>query len=404
MRGLLVLAVVLIGIGGHLRSSADECAAPPRGTELRGVWVTAWGDGFLTPGQADETIRLACAANLNTLIIQVRKVGDAYYNSAYEPRGENILGEADYDPLAYVIEKAHAAGLKVHAWINAFRVWRSADSSPDPRHVTRLHPDWLTRTRSGETRDADGQFLDPGVPEVKDYLAAIIADLIGKYDVDGVHLDFIRYPGRDFGYNAASIARFNAYNERKGRPRNDDPDWCCWRRDQVTETVRKIRYAVRSARPGVELTVSGITWGGCSSDFGKTAPYRMVYQDWAAWLKEGIVDAVIPMDYRDQRNPEEARAFTDWLNGMSRLRGKRHVYAGVMLKEDTASVVEQIKLVRKAGLNGVVVFAFNAAPPRETLAGALRAEVFQAPVIPPPMPWKAETSRIASEESGQSGR
>ncbi|HOK55146.1 MAG TPA: family 10 glycosylhydrolase, partial [Armatimonadota bacterium] len=92
------------------------CFADGPRYEFRGAWVTAWSNGFLTPEEADETIRLAKEANLNALFIQVRKVGDAYYKSSFEPRAKNIENLPDYDPLAYVIEKAHAEGLEVHAW------------------------------------------------------------------------------------------------------------------------------------------------------------------------------------------------------------------------------------------------------------------------------------------------
>lgn len=367
------------------------------------MWVTAWNDGFLTPAQADETIRLAVEANLNALIIQVRKVGDAYYDSAYEPRGNNIAGGPEYDPLAYVIEKAHAAGLQVHAWMNVFRVWRGEEQSPDDSHVTRRNPEWLTRTRAGKTSGPDGQFLDPGVPEVKDYVVSLAADLLSKYDLDGLHLDYIRYPGRDFGYNPTSLARFNAYYGRTGRPRNDDPDWCEWRRDQVTQTVRRIYYAVQTAKPSVRLTAAVIPWGDCASVFEKTSPYRLVYQNWAAWLREGIVDACIPMNYKDQRNPEQARQYRNWLHGMARWRSNRQVYTGVMLGDDVDAAIEQIKLSRQAGLDGVVGFAFNATPWRDKLVQALRTEVFQSPARVPAMAWKSEPIEVASADGSAGG-
>jgi len=383
--------------------SADECPAGAPEQELRAAWVTAWSDGFLSPEQADETIRLAVKANLNAIILQVRKVGDAYYNSAYEPRGDNIASGVDYDPLAYVIEKAHAAGLEVHAWVNAFRVWRSENPAPDPRHITNEHPEWLTGTRTKKMSADDGKFLDPGVPAVKDYTASVVADLLSKYDVDGIHLDYIRYPGQDFGYNPTSIYRFNEYCGRTGRPKNDDPDWCQWRRDQVTQTVRKIHYAIRATKPNVRLTVAGISWGDCPFNFERSSPYRLVYQDWAAWLKEGIVDACIPMDYRDQRNPDQAAQYRHWLDGMSRWRGNRHIYAGLMVGADVDAATQQIKLAQDAGLDGVVSFAFNAAPWREKLADALRADVFATPASVPPMPWRLEQMQVAAASDAKGG-
>ena len=384
----------------HLSANEQVAAAPEQ--EFRAVWVTAWSEGFLSPEQADETIRLAAEANLNALVVQVRKVGDAYYSSAYEPRGDNISGGPSYDPLAYTIEKAHAAGTEVHAWINVCRVWRGDATAEDPCHVTRRHPEWLTRTRTGKTSSPDGQFLDPGVPEVKEYIGQIVTDLLSKYDVDGIHLDYIRYPGQDFGYNPTSLERFNQYHQRIGRPRNDDPQWCQWRRDQVTETVRRVYHVIRATKPGAKLTVAGIPWGDCPFSFEQSTPYRRVYQDWAAWLKEGIIDAAIPMNYRDQKNPEQAREYSNWLDGMTRWRAGRHVYAGLMLSGDDESAVQQIKQIRSAHLDGVVAFAFNAAPWRESLVKTLRAEVFTAPASVPKMQWRAP-AEVASTEQAKGG-
>ena len=402
MRKLVLLAVIMC-IGGLSSLSAERCMAGAPEREFRAAWVTAWSNGFLSPEQADETIRLAAKANLNAILVQVRKVGDAYYDSAYEPRGDNIIAGGDYDPLAYMIEKGHAAGLEVHAWINVFRVWRSEDSALEPCHVTVKHPEWLNKTRTGKVSASDGNFLDPGIPEVKNYVADIVTDLLSKYDVDGIHLDYIRYPGQDFGYSPTSIYKFNEFFGRAGRPRNDDPEWCQWRRDQVTQTLRKIYHVIRAVKPAVKLTVAGIPWGECPFSFEQSAAYRTVYQDWAGWLREGIVDACVPMNYRDQRNPDQARAYYDWLDGMCRWKANRLVYAGLMVGADVEAAVQQIKISRNAGLDGVVAFAFNAAPWRENLVDALRTEVFQAPAETPPMPWKSEQTQVASAEEPKGG-
>ncbi len=375
----------------------DSCAVVEEPSqEFRAAWVTAWSGGFLSPEEADETTRLAKEANLNALIIQVRKIGDAYYDSSLEPRGSNILGGNQYDPLAYVVEKAHAQGLEVHAWINAFRVWRGEQPPDDPRHVAKMHPEWLTKTKAGKVVSADGWFLDPGVPEVKEHLAKIAAEIVSKYPVDGIHLDYIRYPGIDFGYNEISIARFNTITGKNEKPRNNNPEWTQWRRDQVTEAVRKVRHAIKAARPGVKLTVAGIAWGDCPQDFRKSSPYSKVYQDWRGWLREGIIDACIPMNYKDDRNPEHAKAYRNWLECMASWRYDRQIYNGIMVSEDAESAVQQVKAAREYSADGVSLFAFNVSTWREKLVKALRAEVFQDTAKTPVMAWKQPSETPAS--------
>ncbi len=118
MRKTIYLLVILI-----LVQAIGCCTSFAR--EIRGAYVTAWTKGFLTREEADATLSAAKKANLNALFIQVRKVADSYYESSIEPTGTNL--SKDFDPLAYIIPKAHAQGIEVHAWVNVYRVWKKSD-------------------------------------------------------------------------------------------------------------------------------------------------------------------------------------------------------------------------------------------------------------------------------------
>ena len=140
-----------------------------------------------------------------------------------------------------------------------------------------------------------------------------------NYDVDGVHLDQVRYyegqPLR-WGYNPTSVARFNAQFNRdpSTQPLPEDPDWIAWRRDQVTALVRRVYTQTKAIKPNVAVTAAVVTWGRgpvTDADWQKQAAYSAVLQDWRSWLKQGIVDYLLPMDYFRESN-EQATWFDTW--------------------------------------------------------------------------------------------
>jgi uncharacterized lipoprotein YddW (UPF0748 family) len=377
------LFVVLCCIALALLSAVPGMAR----SEFRGAWVTAWDHGFLSPSEANATVAAAKAAHINALFIQVRKVGDAYYNSQFEPRASNISADG-YDPLGYIIDRAHSEGIEVHAWINVLRVQSPSGSNADPSHVRNSHPEWLTRDASGRTKAPDGFFLDPGVPEVQDYTVRIVADILSNYNVDGIHLDYVRYPGSNYGYNEKAVSRFNTRFDRSGTPAADDPQWLSWRRDQVTALVRKIYSEANAVRPEVKVSAATICWGDLGGSFEHTDAYREALQDWAGWMRDGIVDAVVPMNYRNERSAASASQYRNWLNGMVRWQNGRHIYAGQIIRDDLPGAVAQLRASRAAGTDGMVCFAFNDTPTRAACVSAVSRTVFSEPAEAPSMPWK----------------
>jgi uncharacterized lipoprotein YddW (UPF0748 family) len=356
-------------------------------TEFRGAWVTAWDHGFLSQSEANATVAAAKAAHINALFIQVRKVGDAYYSSQFEPRATNIP-TASYDPLSYIIDRAHAEGIEVHAWINVLRVQSTSGSNPDPSHVCNSHPEWLTRDASGRTKSPDGFFLDPGLPEVQDYIVGIVSDILSNYNVDGIHLDYMRYPGSNYGYNEQAISRFNTRFGRSGNPSANDPQWLSWRRNQVTALVRKIYSEANAIRPEVKVSAATICWGDLGNSFERTDAYREALQDWAGWMRDGIVDAVVPMNYRSERSAASASQYRKWLNGMVQWQNGRHIYAGQIVRDDLPGAVAQLRASREAGTEGMVCFAFNATPARAAFVSAVSHTVYSELAEAPSMPWK----------------
>jgi uncharacterized lipoprotein YddW (UPF0748 family) len=347
--------------------------------EFRGLYVDAFHPGFKSHEEVTQMVGAAKAANFNALIVQVRKRGDAYYNSKIEPKASDIA--SDYDPLADIITQAHKQGLEVHAWLCVYEVSHTKYTSLPASHIARAHPAWLMADRKGKTTVGDGKiYVDPGVPAVREHFVSVVTDVLRNYQVDGIHLDNIRYPYANQGYNATSVAGFNQKHGRTGVPTDDDPLWCEWRRDQITALVRDVSTAVSSIKPSVKLSVAGILTPQTSS--------TMFFQDYEAWTRDSLVDFVIAMLYlTDDKMPEYA-------SSALRAAHARHVYIGIgafRLMPDLA--LKQIADARVAGARGVALYSYHylgpdTPKPDQVRLQALAASVFAESAVIPTMPWK----------------
>ncbi len=336
---------------------------------MRGAWVTAWESGFLIPSEVDATIDAAKRAGLNALFIQVRKNADAYYSSTLEPRGAGLA--PGFDPLEYITARAHAAGISVHAWINVYRVCGVSGLPTDPNHPINAHPDWINKNVDGKTRATDGFFIDPGVPAAREHIVSVAEDIARRYPIDGIHLDYIRYPGRDWGYSDIALSRFRAETGVTNKPAPDDPRWLAWRREQVTALLTDVRAKVRAVRPNAVISAATIAWGDCPADFRTSQSYCYACQDWKGWLSDGLIDAAVPMDYKSETSAQAAREFRSWLVGLSNWHAPRPVYIGIDVRTNRlADSLRQIRAVEKAHLDGFLLFPFNT-PGRAPLVTAL---------------------------------
>ncbi len=349
--------------------------------EFRGLYVDAFHPGFKTHEQVTQMVNAAKGANFNALIVQVRKRGDAYYNSSIEPKAADMA--AEYDPLADVIAQAHAAGLEVHAWLTVYEVMHDSKwYNPAPNHVYNTHPEWLMKDREGNTTLAGQKiYLDPGVPEVQDYVVAVVLDILNSYRVDGIYLDGPRYPGRHSGYNPTSVSLFNEQFERTGLPEGDDSAWCQWRQDQITSLVGAVRAAMASAKPQAKFLVSA-----CAEDGEKGK--RLFLQEWDAWSGGNLVDSMIPMLYIGVDGMSWYASTALWY------RYQRHMYIGVgAFRLSPTLACKHIQDTREAGADGVVLYSYHYLGPNSGSATCVKmadlaSSVFAQPASVPEMPWK----------------
>ncbi len=388
-------------------------AAKAHGQEIRAFWADAFSPAIKSKDEVHDLLRRVRMANCNAVFVQVRKGGDAYYVSRYEPWASD--NPERFDGLAYLIEQAHAGKprISVHAWINTCAVGRSHGN---PRHVAISHPEWLSLSNKGADYDGEATKIDPGHPDAADHTFRIYLDVARHYDVDGIHFDFVRYGGTEWGYNPVNVARFNARYGRTGLPAPSDPVWMQWRRDQVTALVRKVYALAAAVKPRLVVSAATITWGKGPETLQewntKSAAMTRVFQDWRSWMAEGILDLNCLMSYyREARHAEWFRLWIDWAKDNQ--FGRWAIpSSGVWLNpiRDSLRQIEAIRAPSKRGNRGRGVLLYCYASTNVgadgseqryneefykalAVASAHGTAPFAKPAAEPQMPWKVRPTR-----------
>jgi uncharacterized lipoprotein YddW (UPF0748 family) len=381
---------------------------------MRAFWVASHNEGFRNHPEVDELIENVVRANGNTVIAQMRRHGDAWYTRSFEPRAADpfMAPAEEFDALDYLIVKGHQHNIKVHAWLVVSVNCRNHDPlRGHPDHVCTAHgPDvsgyesWTTRTHSGQ---AIGD-LDFGHPAAIQYMESVVQNMLHNYpELDGIHFDFIRYSDRDFGYNQVSVDRFNRAHglPADNWPAPGDPAWSAWRRDRMTELMRRLYIRAKAIKPDIEMSVAAITWGGIGSytpdDWPNSAAYNKVFQDWKAWLEEGIVDFVVPMHYFQEGKEQTRSWFNGWLHFDRNNMGRRAIVAGLGSwfnnPDQNIAQVQRALAPDEHGryLAGVAFYAYHnlftgsTFERRREFMDYLRETVFSQPARAPEWPWVA---------------
>ncbi|NTU82428.1 MAG: family 10 glycosylhydrolase [Chloroflexales bacterium] len=399
---LLLVALLLLGA---LPARAQEPVQ-----QMRAFWVDNLHPGLYNHPQVDELVNNVVRAGANTIIVQARHHGDAWYNNSIEPRSADPLlaPAAEFDPLGYLIEKAHSMGVRVHAWLVVSVACRPSDRLwGNPAHVCTAHGPaaqgaerWTTATFGGE-QVGD---LDFGHPSAVTYFEGLVGHLLQAYPaLDGVHWDYIRFAGKSYGYNQVSLERFNRTVGRPpdSRPRPEDPAWSQWRRDRVSEMVRRLYIRAKAIKPSIQVSAATITWGGAGSggDWPASAAYAQVFQDWPAWLDEGILDFAVPMHYFEEGVSRSRGWYDGWLAFDRDRAGRRAIVAGVgawlNTREQNLGQVQRALAPDGSGraLAGVAFYSYansfarTSYEARRAFMDQLRATVFAQPARAPDWPW-----------------
>ena len=352
--------------------------------EIRAIWVTRWD--YKSAADVRSIIDNSIALGFNMILFQCRGNATAFYHSDIEPWAWELTGTAPaslgadpgWDPLAVAASYARERGIELHAFINVYPGWHGMAPPPlDAPQLYNTHRDWFVADNTGTTvpLNTNYLYLSPGIPAVQDYLFNIAMEIIENYDVAGLHLDHMRYPGAGYSYDAVSLQRF-AEATGGGTPQTMPAEWSQWRREQVSALMRRIYQGAHSRKPSIMVSVSteGSYAGGRDTFF----------QDAYAWMKEGILDVSFKKTYN-----LNAAILVQWISDGLSNRGNRQFVAAVDASD--ASVVQQLTgAIRSMGTDGIAFFSYAYLCPSHkptSTALAIQQNFFVFPDIRPPMLW-----------------
>lgn len=244
--------------------------------------------------EMDNLVNFAQKHEIKTLFVQVYQSNKAWFPSKVGDSSpyQECLQKVSSDPLALLIKKAHLKGLEVHAWMNML----SLGNNKNAKMLRTYGPGILTRNVQPkhvlEDYKIDNQFfLEPSDPNVRQESVDVVKEILQRYpELDGIQFDYIRYPDVHpfYGYSKNNLERFKKITGKKVIKEND-PVWKQWKRDQVTELLKRLVSKVRSIHPKIHISTTG-----CLS-FSRA--YEEAFQDWPSWINKGLVEFVTVMDY-----------------------------------------------------------------------------------------------------------
>ena len=375
---------------------------PPK-REFRAAWVATvsnidWPSSrsLSVAAQKQEFVAildLQKQAGLNAVFVQIRGYCDALYPSFFEPWSDVLTGQQgrtpQYDPLDFMISECRKRGMEFHAWFNPYRAVANINTAVlDSNHVARKHPEWLLAY--GNLR-----ILDPAIPEVRNYVASVVLDVVKRYDIDGVHFDDYFYPYPQTGLVLNDDSTYIRYN--RGFVNRDN-----WRRDNVDLFVKMISDTIKAVKPWVKFGISpfGI-WQNKStaqplgSATGGLQSYNDLYGDTRKWLQEGWLDYAAPQLYwYIGLSVANYNVLVPWWNDIA---FGRHIYIGqgaYRINADAnwnaVQMPTQLRLNRQyANVFGSIYFSHSSL--KANLLGftdSLRTNFYQYPALMPTMKWR----------------
>jgi len=372
---------------------------PPK-REFRGAWVATVANIDWPKNRPNATsgeqisdlitiLKKLKESGVNAVLFQVRTECDALYNSKYEPWSywlTNEQGKAPepfFDPLEYAIDEAHKLGMELHAWFNPYRaVKQVGDYEVAESHVSVQHPDWILSF-------GDYKMLDPGLPEVKEYVLNVVKDVLLNYDVDGIHFDDYFYP------YSPKVSNEDAGTFEKYGSKFDNID--DWRRNNINSLMSMIYEEIKREKPYVKFGISpfGIVENKYAGTSGLDS-YSVLYCDPLNWIKEKSVDYVNPQLYWELEHPRAP--YSKLLPWWSSVSNDVHLYIGLFssqfmgrrFKGDPAEMGNQLRLNRATeNVHGVVFFSSSSITNNSGgLFDSLKNDFYRYPALVPLMSWK----------------
>jgi uncharacterized lipoprotein YddW (UPF0748 family) len=345
-------------------------ASPARLPEVRAIWVTRFD--YKKPADVEAIIANCARAGFTDIFFQIRGNGTVFYPSRTEPWAFELTGadasatgrNPGWDPLQVAADGAKKRGIRLHAYMNVLPGWRGVKDPPRSAGQNwTAHPEWFMVDSLGQRmRPTSGwySFLNPALPEVRRHLTQLAAEL-ARYDIAGLHLDYIRFP---YDYKdvapqlypraaAAEIAKrsdfsYDRFSAAQVQQRYSG-NWGAFRRESVSQIVADLNKTFKAQR-GPQCIVSSSVLA--DFDLG----YSTAFQDSRRWAEERYADWLVPMNY----NP---KLFDERLGKMHKSLGRSatasQLVVGIDCKADPSVIRRQIAAVKKAGCRGYALFAYS---------------------------------------------
>lgn len=354
--------------------------------EVRALWVVR--TSLTSPQAIEEMVAAAQQSGFNTLLVQVRGLGDSYFLGGVEPRPSALAAQPAFDPLATAIAKGHERGLAVHAWINVNLVGGTNVPAPSS-HIAYRHPEWLmvpralardllaldptgpeylgrlTRYARAQAAELEGLYLSPATAGAIDYTNSVVHDIVQRYAVDGVHLDHVRFPNDDFDYSRETLAAFRhsvttglsaADVQRYDARLAAEPlvyteafrdEWRAFRADRLTMLLTELRHTVRTLRPSATVSAT------VGPDPAEASAHRL--QDWERWLNLDLLDVLCPETYTT-----DVAAFASQIATAQLAAGRHPIWAGIGANRlSSEQTLDNILAARRLGVGGVILFSYD---------------------------------------------
>lgn len=396
----------LIAALAALLSCGNLWAQAPK-RDLRAAWIASvvnidWPskNSLTAQQQQQELVRILDthrAHGMNAVIVQVRPTADAFYPSSYEPWSVHLSGEQGrgpqphYNPLAFMIEQAHARNMEFHAWFNPYRISMGENDRLSADHPYHKHPEWFVKY-------GNKLYYNPGVPEARAYVLETIMEVVRHYDLDAVHFDDYFYPYREPNADFPDQQTYERYGAARFAKKDD------WRRDNVDWFVQQLSARIKAEKPFVKFGISPFgVWRnqdkdparGSATQAGQTN-YDDLYADVLKWLREGWIDYVTPQLYWPIGfDKADYAVLIDWWNRHS--YGK-HVYIGHGLYRvgesdkgawaDASEIPNQLRLRQGyAEVKGSMFFSSKSIDQNKLGVGDSLKTYFAHEALVPEMAW-----------------
>lgn len=358
---VLVAGAIAVSPGADATAQGVGVAGEEDGAfrDYRAVWLSRFE--FSSEASIRGRIQAIADAGFTEVVFQVRGQGDVLFSSSFETWDASKYGSngPGFDPLGVAVEEAHSQGLKLHAWLNTVPMWQDG-SNPylppsDPNHFYNAHPELRLKDINGNDMPlSSGQYVgvNPTHPGTVDHITGLIGEMVQNYDLDGVHLDYIRMVSSGssssliYPQDPETRARFNS--ETGLNPDTSPNSYKQWVGDKITALVAAVQDTVAAEDPGAQL--SAAVWR--DYDIG-TNDYQQRADE---WVEGGIVDTAMPMIYTSN----DALYRNNVLKWKS-LDADAGVVAGLgsYLHPDSDQTIRQLDTAQYLGANGYTVFSYG---------------------------------------------